>query len=201
MKTKLIRALALLAVAALLAACGTTPPTNFYTLSPEVAGQPTAAENDHRILVGIGPIEVSAYLERNQIVTRPGPTRLNLTELDHWAEPLESNVANVLATNLSRLLPGIHPIARPWADARAEYQVLLKIQRFDADSEGNVQLNVNWAIQLDSTRSIPLIRDSAITQTSIGADYEAITKNMSLALATLSEEIALELDNLIGSTQ
>ena len=201
MKTKLIRALALLAVTALLAACGTTPPTNFYTLSPEVAGQPPAAENDHRILVGIGPIEVSAYLERNQIVTRPGPTRLNLTELDHWAEPLESNVANVLATNLSRLLPGIHPIARPWADARAEYQVLLKIQRFDADSEGNVQLSVNWAIQLDSTRSIPLIRDSAITQTSIGADYEAITKNMSLALATLSKEIALELDNLIGSTQ
>jgi uncharacterized lipoprotein YmbA len=126
---------------------------------------------------------------------------LSLTELNHGAEPVESNVASVLATNLSRLLPSVHPIARPWTDAEAQYHVLVKILRFDSDSAGNVQLNANWGIQVDATRSMPLIRDAEIKQTSIGEGYEAITKNMSLALAGLSEEIALELGKLIDGTR
>ncbi len=200
MKTKRLRSFALLAVVALLSACGTTAPTNFYTLSAETAEQAPPGEQK-RVLVGIGPVEVAAYLERSQIVTRPGPTRLSLTELNHWAEPVESNVAGVLATNLSRLLPSVHPIARPWTDAEAEYHVLVKILRFDSDSAGNVQLIANWGIQVHATRSMPLIRDAAIRQASIGEDYEAITKNMSLALAKLSEEIALELGKLTGSAR
>lgn len=76
--------------------------------------------------------------------------------------------------------------------------MLVKIQRFDSDSAGNVQLNANWGIELNSTRSMPLIRDAAISKASIGEDYEAITKNMSIALASLSEEIAQELGKMIG---
>lgn len=181
----------------LLAACGTTPPTRFYTLSAE-AQQQTAADKTRSVVVGIGPIEVAPYLERNQIVTRTGQTRLNLTEFDRWAEPIENNIANVLAVNLSRLLPTTQPIVRPWADAGAEYHVLVKILRFDSNPGGDVQLNVSWGIQQSSTHSMPVIREANISQPSAGEDYEAITKNMSVALAVLSEEIASELGKLIN---
>ena len=181
----------------LLAACGTTPPTRFYTLSAE-APQKSGAGQTRSVVVGIGPIEVAPYLERNQIVTRTGQTRLNLTEYDRWAEPIENNIGNVLAINLARLLPTTQPIVRPWSEAGAEYHVLLKVQRFDSDAEGNIQLNASWGIQLRSARSMPVIRDASITQPSAGKDYESITKNMSAALATLSEEIAAELGNLIS---
>ena len=180
----------------LLAACGTTPPTKFYTLSAEVPPGTSPANTTARVIVGIGPVEVAAYLERNQIVTRSGQTRLILTELDHWAEPIESNIANILATNLSRLLPATHPIARPWSDAEAEFHVLLKITRFDSDPAGEVQLNASWGIQGDRTHKIAVIRETSITQPSAGTGYEAITRNMSLALASLSEEIALELGKM-----
>jgi uncharacterized lipoprotein YmbA len=190
----------LLMAAWLLAACGTTPPTKFYTLSAEVPQGTLLANTIDRVIVGVGPVEVAAYLERNQIVTRSGQTRLNLTELDHWAEPIESNIADILATNLSRLLPATHPIARPWSDAQAEYHVLLKITRFDSNSTGEVQLNASWGIQRDRARKIAVIREATITQPAAGKGYEAIARNMSLALASLSEEIALELGKMTSTS-
>jgi uncharacterized lipoprotein YmbA len=188
--------IALLTSILLLAACGTTPPTNFYTLSAEIPQGISPASATNRVVVGIGPVEVADYLDRNQIVTRSGQTRLNLTELEHWAGPIESNIANILAINLSHLLPDTHPIARPWPDADAEYHILLKITRFDSDPTGKVQLNASWGIQREHTHDIIVIRDAKITQPSTGENYDDITQTMSLALATLSEEIALELGKM-----
>lgn len=195
-----LRPIVLLASFILLSACGTTPPTNFYTLSAEIpqVTPPTSATN--KVVVGIGPVEVADYLDRNQIVTRSGQTRLNLTEVDHWAGPMENNIANILAINLSRLLPDTRPIARPWPDADTEYRVLLKISRFDSDPAGRVQLNASWAIQLEHTHDIAVIREANISQPPAGKDYDGITQSMSLALATLSEEIALELGKMTSTS-
>jgi uncharacterized lipoprotein YmbA len=200
MNGKRLRAIMLMAAALLLTACGTTSPTSFYTLSAEVPRSTLPANTNNRVIVGIGPVEVADYLDRNQIVTRSGQTRLNLTDYDHWAEPIDSNIASILATNLSHLLPNTHPIARPWPDADAEYHVLVKITRFDAEPTGKVQLNASWAIQLERTHDIVVIRDAIITQPSAGQDYDAITQSMSLALATLSEEIALKLGKMTDAS-
>lgn len=176
----------------LLSACGTTPATRFYTLDAE-ATEIAREKTDARVIIGIDPVEVAPYLERSQIITRTGQTRLKLAEYDRWAEPIESTITNVLAVNLSRLQPSIQPIIRPWADAGVEYHVRVKVSRFDSDAEGNVQLNASWGIQHSSTRDMPVIRKATITQPSAGTDYEAIVKSMSIALAVLSEQIAVEL--------
>lgn len=199
-KATRLKSIALLTSILLLTACGTTPPTSFYTLSAEIPQGIPPASATNRVVVGIGPVEVADYLDRNQIVTRSGQTRLNLTEVDHWAGPIEGNIANILAINLSRLLPDTHPIARPWPDADAEYHVLLKITRFDSDPGGTVQLSASWGIQLERTHDLVVIRDTNITQPTAGIDYDEITQTMSHALATLSEEIALELGKLTNAS-
>ena len=190
--------LIILLVTAMLSACATTPPTKFYTLSAQVTEQDNPAVSPRKVIVGVGPIEVAPYLERNQIVTRIGQTRLKLTEFDHWAAPIEDTIANVLATNLSRLLPAAEPIARPWVDADAKYHVLVKILRFDGNATGEVRLDAKWGIQLSGEQRIPVVRDAAIVQPSLGEDYESITQNMSLALAALSEQIARELGTFLN---
>lgn len=172
-----------------LAACGTTPSTSFYSLSAE-AEAVEAPAGMMSTVIGIGPVEVAPYLERSQIVIRTADTRLSLTEFDRWAEPIENNIANVLAENLSRLLPATQPIVRPWADAGAEYNVVVKLRRFDSDEAGNVTLNASWGIQRHSTRSMPVISEANIVQQSTGSDYESITQTMSAALAVLSKQIA-----------
>lgn len=198
---KFLRLVTLALASLLVSACGTTPPTNFYTLHPDIPAQIKRDSNLDKIIIGIGPVEVSPYLDRNQIVTRTGDTRLNLTDIDHWAAPLEDTIANVIAVNLSRLLPETQPIFRPWSEAQTQYHVLIKMLQFDSDATGNVQLKANWAIQDDDSQDIAFIRYAVIDQASIGADYESITKNMSSALGSFSTEISLALADLIDSAQ
>jgi len=182
--------------AVLLTACGTTPPTTFYTLSAEAQGE-AGARDARAIVVGIGPVEVAPYLERSQIVRRTGRTRLQLAEYDRWAEPIENNIASVLSDNLARLMPTIQPIVRPWSEAGAEYHVLVKVLRFDSDADGRVVLNVDWGIQQDGSHSMPVVRRTRIEQMSEGSDYDSITRAMSAALTVLSEAIAVELSKMI----
>jgi len=197
MRLRPLRLIGLAAIVLTIAGCGTTPPTRFYTLSPEIPVPANTQQVQQKVIIGIGPIEVAPYLERNQIVTRTGPTRLEVKEFDRWAASIESNIEDVLAINLSRLLPDTRPIVRPWPDADAQYTILIKFLRFDSDAAGNVQIQASWGIQSQSTQSMALIRDADIFQPSVGTDYTAITENMSTALATLSTQIAAELEQTI----
>jgi hypothetical protein len=54
--------------------------------------------------LGIGPIRFPGYLDRQEMVTRTAPNRIDLSENDRWAEPLEANFARTLSQNLSSLL-------------------------------------------------------------------------------------------------
>ena len=195
MKIITIKGFTVLLLALGLGACASTEPTRFYALSAETpAASPSTTP---RTIVGVGPIEVAPYLERGQIVTRDSRNRLSLAEFDQWAEPIETNISNVIAANLDTQLPTIQAIVRPWPDADAEYTVVVKFSRFDADKEGNVLLAADWGIQNRREQSIPVIRDSRIRLTGQGSDYTAIAASMSTALATLSQEIATELDRLL----
>jgi hypothetical protein len=92
----------------LLAACatGTSAPSRFYVLAPLEApeAEPQLAPGERCLAIGIGPVEIPAYLDRPQIVTRLSNNELNLAEFDKWAEPLRDNLIRVLAENISSLL-------------------------------------------------------------------------------------------------
>ena len=51
-------------------------------------------------------VKLAKYLHRPEIVTRVGPNQYRLAEYDRWAEPLQENLSDILAENLSGLLPG-----------------------------------------------------------------------------------------------
>ncbi len=195
MKTTTIKSFTALLLALFLGACASTQPTRFYALTAESPIATPATPSRH--IIGVGPIEVAPYLERGQIVTRDGDNRLSLAEFDQWAEPIETNISNVIAANLDARLPNVQAIVRPWPDAGAEYTVVVKFSRFDADAEGNVLLVADWGIQKKSEQSVPVIRDADIRRAGNGADYASMAASMSEALAELSGEIAAELGPLL----
>ncbi len=183
--------------AALLSACGTTAPTSFYTLSPQSAANTAANPQSNRCIIDIGPVEIAPYLDRNQIVTRSSATRLSLTDIDHWAAPLDDTIANVLAVNLARLLPGTQPIVQSWPDANIQYKLLIKVLQFDSNASGDVHFKANWAIQAGRELDLKQVYYADIEQAGIGTSYELITQNMSTALATFSTQVASELQQLM----
>jgi uncharacterized lipoprotein YmbA len=195
MKTIQILFLAVMALG--LSACGKTPSARFYTLS-SMTSQSTAdhVSKQGKTIIGIGPVNVAAYLDRAEIVTRSSPTTIELASFDRWAEPFEGMIASSLAENISTMLPSVQAIVDPWPEANIDYQLVIKIKQFDSDNDGNIQLHASWGILQYSTRKISSVTESKISVPGSTGDYDAITINMSRALVNLSKEIAAELKNI-----
>jgi uncharacterized lipoprotein YmbA len=180
------------------AACSQTPAARFYTLSPMASSDGRSEQSiPDKHIIGIGPVKVAAYLDRSEIVTRSSPTHVELAGFDRWAEPFEDIVASTLAKNISALLPSVHAIIDPWPEANIEYQLVLKIKKFESDKDGKVYLDVSWGILQHSNRKMKAVYESNIVLPGNSGDFDEITRSMSLALAKLSEEITAEIQKIL----
>lgn len=186
------RTVLLLFVCVAVSACSTSPPARLYALKPIATAAPVRAPASEPRLIGIGPVDIPYYLDRNQIITRQAGNRYDLSEIDQWAEPIGDNVAGVVARNLSILVPESHPVVKPWVDAPVFRQVAIKIAQFDADANGEVSLIASWAVIEPRSRRFLVVRKSQI-RVATAAGLENVLDGMSQALQQLSEAIAAAL--------
>ena len=129
----------------LLTACGRSAPTHFYLLD---SGQPPlTADSLPAASLSIAPVSVPDYLDRNGLVRRSdGQTRLEVSELDIWAEPLGQGARRVLGEVLAaRLLPrGIDVIAA--GDQQGDMELAVALERLDGDTPGTARLQARWQL-------------------------------------------------------
>jgi uncharacterized lipoprotein YmbA len=152
------------------------------------AAPPAPAASDAR--VGLGPIRLPDYVQRTAIVTRVGGTRLEPSDTERWAEPVERAVERVLALDLAREL-GVGHVARwPWyATDRPDVQVEIAFTRFERDESGTVVVAARWiARTLDESRG-PIERDVRIERPTNGPDGASTALALSQALAELTRGI------------
>ena len=181
--------LTLLAAVALIG-CAPSQQTQFYTLS----GVETAEElsTDGRMRLGVGPVYLPAYLDRPQVVTRSGANRMNVSEADQWAEPLETTFQRVLSENLSNRLSTDRIATLPARrDVPLDHQVEVEVTRFDADETGKIVLDARWRI-FDGRGDRLLHRGRAVTEERVATtgNYEQIAAAMSRCLAAMSDDVA-----------
>jgi len=173
------------------AGCSTSPPTRFYVLSnlQQSPQPPISARQD--IAVGVGPVELPDYLDRPQIVTRTGQNELNLAEFDKWGETLKDNANQVLAENLALLLPSKKVHTYPWKRSTAlDYQVVVKITRFDHTEGGETALHARWNILSGDGNTELLSRETRYVDHPDGPGYAATVAAMNRALAQFSRDVA-----------
>ena len=145
----------------------------------------------------MGPIRIAEYLDRPQIVTRPGAHALEFAEFDRWGEPLSESVSRVLAANLGALLGTDRVQRHPWRDARGiDVRVELDVRRFDAPLAGPVELEAHWRLRRDRDA---LERISRFREPLQGSGYDALAAAMSRALNALSKQIATAIASGPGS--
>jgi len=190
---------ALLLVSLSLAGCGNfsakPDPSRFFTLT--AIAQPVSPAKDSGNLggvsLGIGPIGLPGYLDREEIVTRVSPNRIDFSEYDRWAEPLDVSFTRVLAQNLSILLRTDRLVFYPWEpNRRPNYQVTVQVVRFESNHRGEVQLSARWEIfDISNINRIPLrAGESGITRQPTAQSTDASVAALSEALGDLSREIA-----------
>ena len=113
--------------------------SKFFVLAPSADAANSVAPaglgaSSAATIIGLGPIKLPDYLDRDEVVTRVGPNRLELSDQDRWAEPLDNNFKQVIAQDLTQSL-GTHSITFfPWpGTTRVDYQVRIDVYRFETD--------------------------------------------------------------------
>ncbi len=175
----------------LLGACGTTPASTFYLLSAEASGFPQGSTPS----LGVGPIEIPEYLNRNALVYSREGNRLHVANFERWAEPLDSSISRVLRLNLASLLDTQNVQSFPWSKSdKPEYSVEVTVLNLDANDE-KARLIAEWHIYRAEKRET-ILRRVVELQTSIATGpvtAAEVASAYSNLLLQLSEIVATEI--------
>lgn len=193
-----MRILFAFAAALVLAACGSSPKANFYTLGSDSAKQPAAGNPSY--LVAIGPIAIPESVDRPQFVVRTTANQVTINEYERWAGPLKGEISRALAGNLVQLLPGSNVYAYPQsASINADCRVLVDVQAFDSTPGDSAQIEVLWTVQ--PAQGAARSGRSVVKEAAGGGTYEALAAAHSRALTTVSREIAAAVQAVRGSAK
>ena len=169
-------------------------PSRFFTLTPLVQidqDRPQGPAGLGGVSLGIRPIKLPGYLDREQLVTRISQNRFQIAENDRWAEPLEENFKRVLTQNLTSLVPAAQFVDYPWhASERPEYQLEIDVLRFEPDGARNVEMLVRWRIRETATQKTVRVQQTRLVSAVANNTTEAAVAALSVALGELSRELA-----------
>jgi uncharacterized protein len=181
----------IIALAALLLAnCGSSPKTQYFTLAPVPASEQKAAI---RSPVTVAAVHVPPALDRQEMVRQAGANRVDIREEDRWTAPLGDMIREVLARDLAARLPE-DKIIVPEAPAPPHTaQIVVSLVQFGPDATGKVVLDGDWSL-LDGDREKILLRRPISLESNApdrGADGQAAA--MSELLGQLAQRIAATL--------
>ena len=175
-------------------------PSSFYILGalPEAdfAADKLAVAIKANFSLGLGPIELPGYLDRQQIATRTSTTRLSYSETERWAAPLAESFSRVLGQNISHLLNPAQMIQFPWQSNDApDYQVKIEVLQFEANSNQQAWLTARWSVN-DRNKKILVSQRSQLHRRAGSPATEDFVKALSETLGELSREIVKTLLSL-----
>ena len=171
-------------------------PWRLFTLSPlsEPEAEQAAATRSPepaRLAIAVGPVHLPGYLDQAQMVTRITQHRIILSENDRWAEPLEDNIAHVLAQNLSMLLPTHQVTLHPWpAQQRPSYQLEIDVLSFETDTTGTAHLVARYFLRDVASRQTIAEKEARLTASAAGSSTEQSVASLSKALGDFSVGVA-----------
>ncbi len=186
-----IRPTLIIALACLLAACGTSPPTRFFTLTTVSPAEHSTATPPFPVQVNA--VHIPAVLDRNEMVRQTGSNTLSISDRDRWGAPFGEMARNVLAQDLAERLPqGSVIFPKAPASANAAHLVVT-IATFGQDASGQVRLVGSWSLIRGNPPTTIVQRDVNLTGKAAGSDAASQAAGMSDLLAKLADQISSEL--------
>ncbi len=174
----------------LVTACSATAPSHHYLLR---AAESLPASNS-RIGVGVGPISIPEYLQRDNLVLSGSGSRLDIRSHERWAEPLDQGIGRVLALNLAGLLQTQDVQSYPWHPRRQPaYAVKLRVLELDA-GEREARMVAEWLLLTPADDAAVERRLVQLTEPLQTGSADAVASAYSSILHRLSEEIAAAIE-------
>ncbi len=171
----------------LLAGCVGREPLELHLLSVE---EPAAvATGTPSLHVGIGPVRLASYLERDHLLLHGEGGRLAFSPSRRWAEPVDSAVARGLVAALEGLRPDLRAFPHPWPRWREpDLRVDIWLWRLDAYLDGRVVLWAQWVVRDRQGRQLA-DRESRLEGRAGSPDPAALVEEEGRLLRRLATEI------------
>jgi uncharacterized protein len=195
---------AALVASALCISCSALKPrpeqTRFLLLAPEntSGGQGPAGNtitDGLPPIIGLGPVQLPPYLDRQELVVRTSPTGFELSDRDRWAEPLTDNFRRVLGSNLQTQLGSADIVQYPWyAYTKLDYIIRVQVERFDVDTANMATLVARWELRKAKPDQGLDTRESQFSHTASSSSGEAVAAALSENVADLAQQIALAVE-------
>jgi uncharacterized lipoprotein YmbA len=177
---------AILAVLAVLAACG-SPNPDFYTL----AALPGPVRQGPTHSLELRRVGLAGYLDRADIVRSAAQYKLRVANDERWGEPLGGMVERVFTEDLVERLPNTAVFAESGAISSNPDRVLeIDVQRFDADADGTVVLLAQVAVRHGDERQSSNVRTFRLTAAPASKALRDHVAAMSVALGHLADAVA-----------
>jgi uncharacterized lipoprotein YmbA len=185
MKNHIANLVAVSLVAMSAVGCASAP-SKFYTLNSTAKGDGASVAD---YAVAVGPVSIPAEVDRPQFTVRVAPNRVDVDEFNRWAEPLNSNIARVIAGDLAVLLGTPRVVAVPLANFDPAYRVTVDIQKFESAPGKSVQIEAVWVIRKSEGGISHSGRTSAVEPVKTEG-FDELAAAYSRALAKVSGDVA-----------
>lgn len=187
----------LLVLSASLWGCSVLAPqkdvSRFYTLHPVAEAGSDSDTAPPGLVYGLGPIELPQYLDRDEVALRVSPAEVTYSQTDFWAEPLQTNLTQVLLQDLSALLGADRIVLYPWPrTVPVSYQVLINVLNFERTATGTL-LHARWTIRDPRTGTFVTLRESRLTNSAPSTTTADGVNALSADIGELSRDIAAAL--------
>lgn len=127
------------------------------------------------------------------MVRADGPDRIDISNQDRWAAPLDDIIRHVLAEDLRDRLPaGRVLLPGDATPPDGSMGIEINVQRFAGNASGHVALQADWTL-LDRHGSPGLTRSEAISSHAGSSRTDAVVAAMSQAVGALADRIVVVL--------
>ena len=188
---KMLRHLWMASLLVLLAACGSSPKTDFYMLNADQGSVMQSANLSTGPAVGVWQVKLPDLLDRSEIVTRDNQFKITMADFSWWASNLSENMTLLMVTQLSQQLQSNRVVTSPWPSYRKnDYQVITRLERFDGELGGEVVLRGLWSL-LDGDGTKELNRQVFEFKTNtVDLTYQEMVAAMSRLTVQLAQQLA-----------
>jgi uncharacterized lipoprotein YmbA len=173
-------------IASAIAGCA-TPSAQLYTLSPAAGAAIKTDAGSSKFAVAISPVSIPSVVDRPQIVVTKGANQVSVDEFNRWASPLQANIGQVVAADLSALLGKLSVSSLVAVDA--EFHVSIDVQAFESTPGDAAVLDAVWVVRRTADGETKT-GNAAIREPCQGSGYAALAAAHSRALNHLSEDVA-----------
>jgi uncharacterized protein len=179
--------------AGVLAACGHSAPTRFFTLDPTPAAAPLLAYAGPPVKVLA--VAIPPQLDREELVSEGPAGEVTVHDFEHWAAPLGQTARQTLVQDLAARLPAGRVVGPDTPGGDGVATLSADVVAFQA-GPGGATLQVGWSLTLPGAPAGPLVWRSpilALQAPAAGEGGAGTAAAFSALLGQLADRIAADL--------